>query len=204
MLGAIIGDVIGSVFEWHNIKTTEFELFSRESKFTDDTVMTMAIADALLNKQTFKNPIKDVHESKTTYTAKLKQYGHRYPNAGYGNMFNKWLRADDQKPYNSYGNGSAMRVSPIGFAANSLQEVLKESKRSAQVTHNHREGIRGAQAVASAVFLADKGECKESIKNFIEEKFKYNLKRTLADIRPTIKRYQLKLLRKLYLDWIME
>jgi ADP-ribosylglycohydrolase len=187
MIGAIIGDVIGSVFEWHNVKTTEFELFSRESKFTDDTVMTIALADALLSKQTFRNPIKDEFESRTTYTAKLKQYGHRYPDAGYGNMFNEWIKAGNPKPYKSYGNGSAMRVSPIGFAANTLQEVLKESKRSARVTHNHHEGIKGAQAVASAVFLANNGESKENIKLFIERKFKYNLNRKLDDIRPTYK-----------------
>lgn len=102
MIGAIIGDVIGSVFEWHNVKTTEFELFSRESKFTDDTVMTIALADALLSKQAFRNPIKDVLESRTTYTAKLKQYGHRYPDAGYGNMFYEWIKAGNPKPYKSY------------------------------------------------------------------------------------------------------
>jgi len=185
MIGAIIGDVIGSVFEWHNIKTTEFKLFSRETRFTDDTVMTIAVADALLSKVNFKNGIEYESESNIIYASKFKQYGHRYPNAGYGNMFNKWLYSEDAKPYNSYGNGSAMRVSPIGFAANTLEEAFKESKISAQITHNHKEGIKGAQAVASAIFLANKGESKDTIKKFIEEKFNYNLSRKLDDIRPT-------------------
>jgi ADP-ribosylglycohydrolase len=184
MIGAIIGDVIGSVFEWHNVKTTEFKLFSRESKFTDDTVMTIAVADALLSKQTFKNPIKDALESRTTYIAKLKQYGHRYPNVGYGNMFNDWLKESSPKPYKSYGNGSAMRVSSIGFAFDTLEEVLKESKRSAKITHNHRDGIKGAQAVATAVFFAKNGESKDSIKHRLENMFKYNLSRKLDEIRP--------------------
>lgn len=183
MIGAIIGDVIGSVFEWHNTKTTDFELFSKESRFTDDTVMTVAIADALLDKQNYRNPIKDEIESRKIYTGKLRQYGHRYPDVGYGSMFNNWLTDNSQKPYNSYGNGSAMRVSSIGFAANSIEEALKESKRSARVTHNHREGIKGAQAVAVAIFLAKSGENKENIKRSIERMFKYNLNRKLDDIR---------------------
>jgi ADP-ribosylglycohydrolase len=187
MIGAIIGDVIGSVFEWHNVKTTEFQLFSRESRFTDDTVMTVAVADALLSKQTLRNQIKDEIESRNTYRAKLKQYGHRYPDVGYGNMFKDWLKASNQRPYRSYGNGSAMRVSPIGFAANSLEEVLKESKRSTIVTHNHREGVREAQAVATAVFLAKNEESKSKIKLSIEKVFKYNLNRRLDEIRPTYK-----------------
>ncbi len=184
MIGAVIGDVIGSVFEWHNVKTTEFQLFSGESGFTDDTVMTIAVADALLSKQTYKNAIKDMLESRITYTAKLKQYGHRYPDAGYGSMFNDWLKTSSPKPYRSYGNGSAMRVSPIGFAFDTLEDVLKEAKRSAKVTHNHREGIKGAQAVAAAVFLAKKGEGKEGIKHRLEGMFQYNLSRKLEEIRP--------------------
>lgn len=187
MIGAIIGDVIGSVFEWHNTKTTDFELFSRESRFTDDTVMTVAIADALLSKQSDRNLIKDEIESRKVYSGKLRQYGHRYPGAGYGSMFNNWLASNTQKPYKSYGNGSAMRVSPIGFAANSIEEVLRESKRSARVTHNHREGIKGAQAVAVAVFMAKNGKGKKDIKDSIESMFKYNLNRKLDDIRITYK-----------------
>ncbi len=184
MIGAIIGDVIGSIYEWHNVKTTEFQLFSGGSAFTDDTVMTVAVADALLNKHTYKNPIKDALESRIAYIAKLKQYGHRYPDVGYGSMFHEWLKAENPKPYNSYGNGSAMRVSPIGYAFDTLEAVLKESRRSAKVTHNHRDGIRGAQAVAAAVFLANQNESKDSIKRRLEAMFGYNLSRRLDEIRP--------------------
>ena len=184
MIGAIIGDVIGSVYKWHNVKTTEFQLFSGGSAFTDDTVMTVAVADALLNKHTYKNPIKNALESRIAYIAKLKQYGHRYPDVGYGSMFHDWLKADNPKPYNSYGNGSAMRVSPVGYAFDTLEAVLKEARRSAKVTHNHRDGIRGAQAVAAAVFLANQNESKDSIKRRLEAMFGYNLSRRLDEIRP--------------------
>lgn len=187
MLGAIAGDVIGSVFEWHNVKTTEFDLFSRESHYTDDTVMTVAVADAILNKEIFKNPIAEFFEAKKVYAYKYREYGRKYPDAGYGEMFNKWLGSTSLDPYRSFGNGSAMRVSPIGFAFGTMEEVLKEAKRSAVVTHNHREGIKGAQAVASAVFMARMGESKPKIKSFIEKKFGYNLSRRLDDIRPDYK-----------------
>jgi len=184
MIGAIIGDVIGSTYEWHNVKTTEFDLFSRNTGFTDDTVLTVAIADALLNKQPCKNPIADELQSRRAYAYKLREYGRKYPNAGYGQMFIQWLSDPELKPYRSYGNGSAMRVSPIGFAFNSLDEVLKEAKRSAVVTHNHREGIKGAEAVASAVFLARTGSTKSEIKEFIMKRFRYSLNQRLYDIRP--------------------
>lgn len=187
MFGAIAGDIIGSVFEWHNVKSTDFELFSRQSRFTDDTVMTIAIADAILNKDANTNFIIDNIESKMTYTSKLREYGKKYPEAGYGQMFNQWLSSKDFKPYNSYGNGSAMRVSPVGFAFNTIEEVLKEAKRSAVVTHNHREGVKGAQAVASTVFLARTGNSKKEIKEYVEKKFKYNLSQRLDDIRPNYK-----------------
>ena len=127
MIGAIAGDVIGSVFEQYAIKSTQFELFSRHSKYTDDTVLTVAIADAIM---------RDVD-----YATSLKTFGMRYPNAGYGGSFFRWIFSSDMKPYNSWGNGSAMRVSPVGFAFTSIEDVLKEAKKSAEVTHNHREGI---------------------------------------------------------------
>ncbi len=187
MFGAIAGDIIGSVFEWHNVKSIDFELFSRHSRFTDDTVMTIAIADAILNKDTNSNFVLDAIESKMTYASKLKEYGKKYPDVGYGQMFNQWLSSKELKPYNSYGNGSAMRASPVGFAFNSLEDVLKEAKRSAVVTHNHREGVKGAQAVASTVFLARTGSSKKEIKEYAERKFKYNLSQTLDDIRPNYK-----------------
>jgi len=170
MIGAIAGDVIGSVFEQHAIKSTQFELFSRHSKFTDDTVLTVAIADAIM---------RDVD-----YATSLKTFGARYPNAGYGASFFRWIFSSDMKPYNSWGNGSAMRVSPVGFAFTSIEDVLKEAKKSAEVTHNHPEGIKGAQAVALAIFLARSGKNKAAIKTEISQRFGYHLDRRLNDIRP--------------------
>jgi len=170
MIGAIAGDIIGSVYEWKNIKTTEFEIFSSHCRFTDDTVLTIAVADCILNGKKYA----------TTY----REYGRRYPDAGYGGLFREWLFSDHPRPYNSFGNGAAMRVSPVGLAFPSLEAVLDEAKRSAEVTHNHPEGIKGAQATAAAVFLAREGESKEGIQRFIEKRFKYNLHRKLGDIRP--------------------
>lgn len=171
MIGAIAGDIIGSAFEWRNTKTTEFELFSRRSRFTDDTVLTVAVADCILNGK--------------EYAWTFKDYGRMFPDAGYGGMFRNWLRADSLLPYNSFGNGSAMRVSPVGFAFGTLERVLEEAKRSAEVTHNHPEGIKGAQAIASAIFLARGRATKERIRTYIEETFEYDLSRTLDDIRPS-------------------
>jgi ADP-ribosylglycohydrolase len=170
MIGAIAGDIIGSVYEWRSIKTTRFDLFSPHCRFTDDTVLTIAVADCILNGK--------------EYGATFREYGRRYPDAGYGGLFGKWLFSRDPRPYNSLGNGSAMRVSPVGLALPSLDAVLEEAKRSAEVTHNHPEGIKGAQATASAVFLAREGESKEGIQRFIEERFGYNLHRKLDEIRP--------------------
>ena len=170
MIGAIAGDVIGSVFEQYAIKSTQFELFSRHSKYTDDTVLTVAIADAIM---------RDVD-----YATSLKTFGARYPNAGYGGSFFRWIFSSDMKPYNSWGNGSAMRVSPVGFAFTSTEDVLKEAKKSAEVTHNHPEGIKGAQAVSLAIFLARSGKNKEEIKAEISHRFGYFLDRRLDDIRP--------------------
>ncbi len=171
MIGAIAGDIIGSVYEHRPIKTTDFALFSPMSRFTDDTVMTVAVADSILHK--------------ANYAEKYLKYGRMYPNAGYGGFFMQWLFSTNPRPYNSFGNGSAMRVSPVGFAFSSIEEVLEEAKRSAEVTHNHPEGIKGAQATAAAVFLARKGESKNAIRKFIEERFGYSLDRKLDEIRPT-------------------
>ena len=170
ILGAIAGDVIGSVFEWDNVKTTNFPLFRSRSSFTDDTVLTVATMDAIINK-------KD-------YTKVYQSYGRRYPMRGYGGNFKKWLITPRPKPYNSWGNGSAMRVSPIGWAFDTIEEVLGEAKKSAEVTHNHPEGIKGAQAVSAAIFLARTGESKRAIKTYIETMFDYDLDRTIEDIRP--------------------
>lgn len=169
MLGAITGDIIGSVFERHNIKTTRFELFNFGSRFTDDTVLTIAVADAIFQKKDF--------------TQSVKKWGLKYPNAGYGQSFYKWLHSTSFQPYNSWGNGSAMRVSPVGYAYDSLSEVLDEAKKSAEITHNHPEGIKGAQATAAAVFLARTGKSKNEIKTFIQEQFRYDLDRTTDEIR---------------------
>jgi ADP-ribosylglycohydrolase len=169
MWGAIIGDVVGSVYETHSIKTKDFVLFSERSRFTDDTVLTIAIADCILNK-------KD-------YAHTLREYARKYPKKKYGASFIQWFRQDDAPPYNSYGNGSAMRVSPVGIFFQDLNIVLQESKKSAEVTHNHKEGIKGAQAVASAVFLAKIGNTKEEIKNYVVNAFAYDLDRKIDDIR---------------------
>lgn len=170
MIAAIAGDIIGSVHERANIKRTDFTLFKGSSSFTDDTVTTLAVADCLLNRR--------------PYAATLREYGRRYPDRGYGGMFRKWLASDDMGPYQSFGNGSAMRVSPIGFALGSLDEVMQEARRSAEVTHDHPEGIKGAQALAVAVFLARRGADKRKIRAEVEERFGYDLKRTVAAIRP--------------------
>jgi ADP-ribosylglycohydrolase len=170
MIGAIAGDIIGSVFEGHPIKTTFFPLFSKSSRFTDDTVLSLALADAILNK--------------IDYATALKTYGRKYPNAGYGMSFYTWMWSPETKPYNSWGNGSAMRVSPVGFAFDSTEGVLREAERTAAVTHNHPEGIKGAQATALAIFLARRGADKEEIRKQIGHRFSYNLDRSLDEIRP--------------------
>lgn len=171
MIGAIIGDIVGSVYEYKNIKTTQFPLFIKNSEFTDDTVLTVAVADALLNKKAYQHALRD--------------WGRKYPDAGYGNQFGDWLFAEDSAPYNSYGNGSAMRVCPIGYAFNTLEAVLNEAQKSAEITHNHPEGIKGAKAIAAAVFLAKQGESKKAITAFIEKEFAYDLNKSIAEIRST-------------------
>lgn len=173
MLGAIAGDIIGSVYEFDNIKTTEFPLFRQDCFFTDDTVMTVAVACSILYK--------------VDYVTAFKDFGQQYPNAGYGGRFRHWLTSENTQPYNSWGNGSAMRVSPVGFAFDTLQDVLDEALRSAEVTHNHPEGIKGAQATAGAIFLARTGKSKKEIRNFVTENFAYNLNRTCDEIRPVYK-----------------
>lgn len=170
LYGAIAGDIIGSRLEFQPEKDENFDLFKPASRFTDDTVMTIAVADAILMD--------------TDYAPILQKWGRRYPNAGYGGNFNKWLRSFNPKPYGSYGNGSAMRVSPVGWAYESVDEVLKEAARSAEITHNHPEGIKGAQAVALAIFLARTGKGKPEIKKEIEERFGYDLGRVVSEIRP--------------------
>lgn len=174
MIGAIAGDIIGSVYEFQPIKSEDFPLFGPASRFTDDTVLTVATAQALLEE-----PLEGGR-----YAAAYRAWGCRYPDESYGSLFRQWLRAADPAPYGSYGNGSAMRVSPIGWACQTLDEVLEEAGRSAAVTHDHPEGIRGARAAAGCVFLARTGASKDEMRRFVEDTVGYRLDRTLAQIRP--------------------
>jgi len=171
MLGAIAGDIIGSVYEHHPLKTKSFPLFCEPSRFTDDTVLTIAVASAILNSE--------------DYGASIGAFAGRYPHSGYGGFFLRWLQSPAKAPYNSWGNGSAMRVSPVGFAFDSIDEVLNEARKSAEITHDHPEGIKGAQATALAVYLARIGTSKGKIKGEIHERFAYDLSRKLDEIRPT-------------------
>jgi ADP-ribosylglycohydrolase len=171
MLGAIAGDVIGSVHESAATKYKRFPLFVPDSTFTDDTVLTIAVADALLRQR--------------HYVDALHEYFHAYPDAGYGGTFFQWCTLKKRDPYNSWGNGAAMRVSPAAYVHGTLEEVLNEAKRTAEVTHNHAQGVRGAQATAAAIFLARTGSSKDDIRGYIQETFDYFLDETLADIRPT-------------------
>lgn len=170
MLGAMIGDIVGSVYEWHNIKTTEFEFLKPNCFFTDDTVLTAATAQALMTDG--------------NYTRAYQDFTRRYPGRGYGGNFSGWIYTEDPQPYNSWGNGSAMRISPVGFAFDTVDKVLAEAKRSAEVTHNHPEGIKGAQATALAILMARHGTDKEAIRQEISHRFAYDLDRTLDAIRP--------------------
>lgn len=170
MMGAVAGDIIGSVYEHRPIKRKEFELFAQGCRFTDDTVLTAAIADAIMNGR--------------PYGTSLMDFGRRYPNAGYGRSFYDWLRTENPRPYNSWGNGSAMRVSPVGYAFPSEEDVLHQAEMTAKVTHNHPEGIKGAQATALAIFRARMGAEKEQIRSEISERFNYDLNRTVDEIRP--------------------
>jgi ADP-ribosylglycohydrolase len=184
MIGAIIGDVIGSVYENENTKTEDFPLFSRFSRFTDDTVLTVAIADAIMHHKTHRLPFVQSWHNTNLYAHKLKEYGKRFPHAGYGQMFSEWVYRSSLRGYRSFGNGSAMRVSAIGFAFDDLNDILREAKLTALPTHNHPEGVKGAQAVAAAIFLARSSHTKDQISAYIEKQFKYNLRQSLDDIRP--------------------
>jgi len=171
MIGAIAGDIIGSVYEHYPIKTKNFPLFHPQCRFTDDTVLTIAIAKAILNDR--------------NYLKAVLEFGRRYPHAGYGGAFIRWLHSNDPRPYRSWGNGSAMRVSPVGFAFNTVETVLQEATRSAQISHNHPEGVKGAQATALTVFLARTTRDKSLIRKEVIDRFGYDLNRTVEDIRPS-------------------
>lgn len=181
MIGAILGDIIGSPYEFdRGSKSKEFPLFSKYSTFTDDTVMTIAVCRAFLDVKPDASDdliLKSVEEN-------LRKFGKMYPNAGYGGMFSRWLRNPDMKAYNSYGNGSAMRVSSVAWLFDNIEDVRNAARLSALVTHNHIEGIKGAEATASAIFLARTGHSKAEIKEYIEREFAYKLNRTCDEIRP--------------------
>lgn len=179
MYGAIIGDIIGQPYEWHNIKTKSFPLFSEAPHFTDDSVMTIAVCDGILKAGI--NATKK--EMKKSIIENMHFWGEKYPNAGYGGMFKKWLQTKSYRPYNSFGNGSAMRVSPVGWLFNSIERTREVARWSAEVTHNHKEGIKGAEAIASAIYLARTGKSKKEIKEYIEKEFKYDCSRTCDEIR---------------------
>ena len=165
MLGAVIGDIIGSTYEWHNVKTKDFDWFPEGSHFTDDTVLCVAVADALLHKDTSAVPM---HKA---YAMWYRQYYRRYKDAGFGQMFSEWAAADTIRVQRSFGNGAAMRAVPIGYAMSSIREVKKEVCASCRYTHRNREAIRGAQAVAVCVYLARSGADKKQIRDYVEKHY---------------------------------
>ena len=181
MYGAILGDIIGSPYEFSgNRKTKDFPLFIRTSQFTDDSVMTIAVAEAFLDAR----GETDDDAIRGQLIRSMQRWGRRYPHAGYGGRFIRWLGDPAPRPYNSWSNGSAMRVSGAGWLFGDLPTVRRMARLSADVTHNHPEGIKGAEAVASAIFLARTGSAKAAIKAYIEEHFGYDLSRTCDEIRP--------------------
>jgi ADP-ribosylglycohydrolase len=171
VIGAIIGDIIGSRFEFNPHKTKEFDLFASDCNFTDDTVHTVALADAIL--------------SHANYADKLKEYTIMYPNRGYGGYFYSWAKSRNNQPYNSFGNGAAMRISPVGWAFNTLKKVLSSAEMYTAVTHNHPEGIKGGQAIAACIFLARTGKSKQVIHDYIEHQFHYSFPKSIAELRPS-------------------
>jgi ADP-ribosylglycohydrolase len=170
MLGAIVGDIVGSVYEWNNHRSKDFLLFAPRSRFTDDSVLTVALADAILNGGDFATI--------------MRRYGRLYPDAGYGGMFRRWLWGQTMGPYNSFGNGAAMRISPAGWAYATLDETLKRAREFTAVTHDHPEGIKGAEATAGAIWMARHGASKADIKAWIVARTGYDLSRTCDEIRP--------------------
>lgn len=171
MIGAIAGDIIGSVYEHSPTKRTDFALFPIGACFTDDTVLTIAIAESLVSGR--------------SYAQSMENFYYKYPSVPYGARFHEWASSHDHKPYNSWGNGSAMRVSAVAYVHEDLEDVLEEAKRSAEVTHDHEEGIKGAQATACAIFMANRKHSKDQIRSEIISRFGYDLSRSIADIRPS-------------------
>ncbi len=180
MFGAILGDIIGSPYEFdRGNKSKDFPLFVEESHFTDDSVMTLAVAEALLQLDTLQE-----QAVKRSLVACMQKWGHRYPDAGYGGRFNGWLLAENPQPYHSWGNGSAMRVSAVGWLYDSLETTRQVARWTAEVTHNHPEGIKGAESTAAAIWLVRNGRSKEELRAYIEAEFGYDLSRSCDEIRP--------------------
>lgn len=181
MLGAILGDIVGSPYEFdaYNCKRKDFPLLCPVSFFTDDTIMTLAVAEGVM--QGHGNP----DSTKKTVVEAMQKWGHAYPNAGYGGQFRRWLWTHSSEPYGSFGNGSAMRVSSVGWLFDDLDSVLAIAKATSETTHDHPEGIKGAQSTAAAIFLARTGHSKQEIRDYIEQTFNYDLHRSCDDIRPT-------------------
>ena len=180
MIGAILGDIIGSPYEFdRGNKTKDFPLFNQRSWFTDDSVMTIAVAEALMDSMG-----KSDEEIREALVASMQKWGTAYPDAGYGNMFYSWLQAENPQPYGSFGNGSAMRVSSAGWLYDTVEETRHMARLTAEVTHNHPEGIKGAESIAAAIFLARTGKTKKEIKDYITSEFGYDLSRTCDEIRP--------------------
>ena len=180
MYGAILGDMIGAPYEFdRGGKTKDFPLFTEKSSYTDDTIMTVAVAEALLEVQ---NGVQT--ETRDLLVRSLRKWGRKYPHAGYGVRFSRWLRSSDPQPYGSYGNGAAMRVSAAGWLYGTLAMTRRMARRTAEVTHDHPEGIKGAEATACAIFMARTGSGKEEIREYICREFGYDLSRTCGEIRP--------------------
>lgn len=170
MIGALAGDIVGSIYEWNNLKSTSFPLFQERCRFTDDTVLTVALAESILTGE--------------GYASVMRRYYRRYPDAGYGKKFAQWAQAEESAPYHSWGNGSAMRIVPAGWAFDTLEEVLLKAREYSVPTHDHPEGVKGAQATAAAVFLARSGAGKEEIRSFVSGRFGYDLSGSCDEIRP--------------------
>lgn len=182
MYGAIMGDIVGSRFEFdRGDKTKDFKLFTADSVYTDDTVMTIAVAEALLDA----GPNAEEADVKARLVDSMKKWGRKYPRAGYGGKFRVWLFSEDTEAYGSYGNGSAMRVSAVGWLYDSIERTREVARWTAEVTHNHPEGIKGAEAAAAIIYLARSGYDKEYIKEYVVREFGYDLSRTCDEIRPT-------------------
>lgn len=178
MYGAIVGDIVGSIYEFDNLRKKDFPLFGALCDFTDDSVMTIAVEKWLLSE-------RDIHKlDEKLLVSTMQDFGRRYPNRGYGGHFGIWLQEERPLPYRSFGNGSAMRASGAGWICDNMTDTRKVAKMTAEVTHNHPEGIKGAEATAAAIFLARNGKTKDAIKQYIEEEFGYNLNFTCDEIRP--------------------